>query len=481
MLLGLDLGTTNVKALLADVGRGVIADAASPVAVEHLANGAVEQDMEDIWQATLKAIAELAAKHDLSTVRAVGVSAQGGAMQITDAGGTPIGPVYSWLDARGRAFDHQVQEELGRQWLIEHNGHGRTGTAIGQLIRLGQEQPQLLSARHRVGFVGDLVCRRLCGRAAHDATSLSLCFLYNPHTNDYDRDLLDKAGVTREQMPDLVAADQPAGELLPDVARQTGLTAGIPVSAAIHDQYAAALGCGAVHAGDVMFGAGTAWVLLAITDRLSDPVAGAAFVCRHPVPGLFGQMLSLNNGGSSLAWAKRLMNLKDLSNEQFDKLIDAAPAACEGLRFWPLLALSGAGLKSGTAGRLDNIRLAHGPAHVLRAVVEGLACELARYVRFVAADNIPVGRLVMCGRAAGSRVTPQIIADTVHVPISCMTEREMSALGAAVVARRLVDTDTPLARISEQMAPKTRTVTPDSGSDTYRELFRQYLNSLPKA
>ncbi|MCG3181901.1 MAG: Xylulose kinase [Phycisphaerae bacterium] len=480
-LLGLDLGTTNVKALLCEQGGQVLGVEAAPVAIEHLPGGAVEQDIEDIWKATLAAIGRLGAKHDLSAVRAVGLSAQGGAVQLADAAGRPTAPVISWLDARGRIYDHRLQEEVGRAWLTEHNGHGRSGTAVGQLLRLGEQSPALIAAPRRVGFVGDAICQRLCGRAAHDATSLSLCFLYNPRTDDYDGELLEKVGLKRGQLPDLLKADEAAGGLQETVARLTGLPAGVPVTPAIHDQYAAAVGCGAVHAGDVMFGAGTAWVLLAVTKALADPIAGAAFVCRHPAPGLYGQMLSVNNGGSSLSWARRMLRLEDLTDEQLDKLIESAPRACEGLRFWPLLALSGAGLKPGTGGRLDNIHLAHTPAHVLRAVVEGLACELARYIGFIRASGVALGRLVMCGRAAGSRVTPQIIADTVHLPIACASERETSALGAAIVARRLVEPKSELARLAEAMAPRVREVHPDAGADTYRELLRQYVASLPMA
>ena len=89
----------------------------------------------------------------------------------------------------------------------------------------------------------------------------------------------------------------------------TGLRAGIPVSAAIHDQYASALGTGAVRAGTVMVGTGTAWVLLAVNDRLAAPVIDEAFVCHHVVDGLCGQILSLVNGGSAFTWALHLLGL----------------------------------------------------------------------------------------------------------------------------------------------------------------------------
>jgi len=479
MLLGLDLGTTNVKALLAGEDGSVVAVGSEPVGLEHVGADGVEQDIEDIWRATLAAIGRLAAGNDLSGVRAVGVSAQGGAILFTDAEGRPLGPVISWLDGRGKPWDEKLTAELGGDWFAERIGCGRSGIAVGQVLRIRDQHPELLAAPNRVAHVGDTIVARLSGRAAHDATSLALCMMYNPALGAADPDMLDRLGITADRLPDLLPADSPAGGLLADVAGRTSLPAGIPVSPAMHDQYAAAIGCGAVHAGDVMFGAGTAWVLLAVVGQLARPVIDAAFVCTHPVAGLYGQMFSLTNGGSSLSWAARTLGLAE--GADLDGMMQSVPPGSEGLRFRPLLvAGGGAGLPRGTPGRLDGLRLSHTPAHILRAVVEGLACELSRYLGFVTGAGLPVERLVMCGGAAASKLTPQIIADMTGLPISCTTEAETSALGAAVVARSMVEADANLAGLSEDMAPDVRVVTPGPAAAQYRRILEQYLAELPR-
>ena len=102
MLLGLDLGTTNVKALLVEGDGRIVARASSPVKIFCAGNDVVEQDIEDIFSATISAIARLGSGNDLSSVRAIGVSAQGAAMQIVDGDWKPVGRVTSWLDGRGR-------------------------------------------------------------------------------------------------------------------------------------------------------------------------------------------------------------------------------------------------------------------------------------------------------------------------------------------------------------------------------------------
>jgi len=480
MFLGLDLGTTNVKAVLADAKGRAVGRGSAPVAVLHVGGDGIEQDVEEIWSAALQAVRGAVAGADGQTVQAVGVSSQGGALQVVGRDGRPVGRVVSWMDGRARRYSEEVTRRLGTDWFAAHVGHGSGGVAAGQVLRLRRESPGLIEGARRVGFVGDVAVERLCGHAAHDATSLSIALLFNPSLGKADPDLLRELDLEEGQLPALLPARAWAGGLREELATALSLRAGIPVSPAVHDQYAAALGCGAVRGGDVMFGAGTAWVLLAAAGRLMRPVIPAAFVCTHVAEGLYGQMLSLVNGGSSYAWAAGLLGLEGRRTQEMDDVLGRIPPGAEGLRFWPLLAPGGgAGLAPGTAGRLSGLRLSHTAAHVLRAVVEGLALELARYLRFLTGAGVGVRRLVMCGGGAAGQVTPQIVADVTGVEVACCSEPDTSALGAAVIARGLVDRAAGLAELSQAMAPPLRVVEPGPHSAFYHELLEEYLASLP--
>ena len=372
----------------------------------------------------------------------------------------PSGPVVGWQDARGRPWDRALTERLGKEWFERHLGHSKSDSAIGELLRL-REQGTLREG-FQVGWVGDIVVGRLCGRRAHDGTSLSEASLYNPQERREDGELLQILGIGTGDLPALLTVDQAAGGLRPEIALALGLPPGIPVGPAVHDQYAAATGCGVVRPGDTMFGAGTAWVLVAVSANLEAPVTPGAIACAHPVPGMYGQMLSLVNGGACISWAVRTLNLGPLGVSETDALIASAPPGSAGLRFRPLLSEGGgAGFPRGLAGRLDGLRLEHTPAHILRATVEGLACELGRYLQMMAAGGVNVGRLVMCGKAAASTVTPGIIADTTGVPVDCVAIPETSSLGAAVLARGLVEPKPGLACLADEMKPAVRRVEPE--------------------
>ena len=482
MYLGFDLGTTNVKAVVVDGDGRMIGAGSAPVDRFTTPDGGVEQDIEQIWDAACAAIRQATGGIDAAAIRAVGVSSQGGAMQLLDAQQKPVGRVISWLDNRGLPFDLKITRELGEDFLAERIGHGISTMTLGQILRLREQSPELLKTSCYIGFVGDVIVGRLCGRRAHDPTSLAIAMLYNPWQRRADPELLDYLGIQEKQLPDLLSATAPAGKLHGEASRQTGLRMGIPVSPAIHDQYAASLGAGSVHEGDVMFGAGTAWVLLANSKRLARPVIDVASVCPHPVPGLYGQMLSMRNGGSAIEWVLKLIGRDRAPTDTVDRLLAEAPPGCEGLRFWPLLSPAAKATDTfQSGGKIANITLAHRPCHMLRAVVEGLACELARHLMLLTEAGFPVTRLRMCGSAAASRLTPQIIADVTQRPVACVDAFDVSSFGAAVIARALaVERDLDLPRLIAEAAPTGRTFYPGKDVPLYNALLEQYLQDFTR-
>ena len=351
MYLGLDLGTTNVKAMAVEECGRVAAVGAAPVDRFCTPDGGIEQDVEQIWDAVRSAIRQAVHKLDPAAVRAVGISSQGGAMQLLDPHDKPLGRVISWLDQRGQPYDAALTAELGGEFFARRIGHAASGLAIGQVLRLRRQAPERLQPPHRIGFVGDVIVGRLCGRRAHHASSLGIAMLYNPWLRGPDPELMMRLGLRDEQLPCLLPAATAAGTLQDAAAEAVGLPRGIPVSPAIHDQYAASLGAAAVDEGNVNFTAGTAWVLLANTRTLTPPVAEEAYVCEHPVDGLYGQMLSLKNGGSAVQWALGVLGVPAAAAEEVDKAIEAVPPGCDGLRFSPFLAGGPETNGSGCGGR----------------------------------------------------------------------------------------------------------------------------------
>lgn len=449
MYLGLDLGTTNVKALLAAADGRVAGVGSAPVSLLQTPDGGVGQDIEEIWSAAVEAVGQLP-DDGRRAVRAVGVSAQGGAVQFLDPAGRPAGRVISWMDKRGAKWDEELTERLGCEWFARRIGHGRAGLAIGQVLRARSEGR--FAEGMAVAFVGDIVVGKLCGRRAHDGTSLGLTCLHNPALRRADPEVLSEIGLRECQLPDLLPAAQSAGALLSDAAEALGLPPGVPVGPAVHDQYAAALGAGVASAGDAMLGTGTAWVLLALSDALAPPVVPSGFVCHHVVPGLYGQMAPMGTGGSAFQWLAKTLGMEGLPREELDSLVLSVPSGAEGVRFNPRLPAG--------EGALAGLRLGHEPRHLLRAGLEGLALELRRFLDLYEAAGVPVKRLAMTGGAAASRATPSIVADATRIPVEVCSVGEASALGAAILARALEEPGADLAELAKEMVPVRLVVAP---------------------
>jgi xylulokinase len=209
------------------------------------------------------------------------------------------------------------------------------------------------------------------------------------------------------------------------------------------------------------------------------PVEPWSLIGRHPVPGLFGLMVSIGNGGSSFAWARDILGLGGAGDAELDALVSSAAPGSDGLRFRPLLSpVSGVALPPGTAGRLDGIRLHHSTAHVLRSVVEGLACELGWALEHMRAAGVRADRLVMSGKAAGSAVTPGIVADVMGLPVDAVAQPETSAIGAAILGRSLVEPQSSLAAIASAMKTRVRRVEPGDGRRVGASLLEQYIRKF---
>ncbi|HOW67969.1 MAG TPA: FGGY-family carbohydrate kinase [Verrucomicrobiota bacterium] len=478
LFLGLDLGTTNIKALVVDERGGILGRGAESIRLIHGPQSAVEQDFEEIWVATVQAILRAIRGIETHRVRALGISSQGAAMQLLDDEGRIRGPVVSWLDGRGLAHDTRLTRQQGAAWFAHRIGHWGSSMTLGQLERLREQSPAGFDSSFRVGFVGDCIVHRLCGRMAHEPTSAGIAQLYNARLSDYDPDVLRLLRLQSSQLPQLIPADQPAGFLLPQIADKLGLPSNIPVSAALHDQYAAALGIGAVSPGQVMFGAGTAWVLLALMRHWSEPASPDAFVCAHCCPGLFGQILSLRTGGTALHFMQNLTGQSQASGPLENGLASIPPGS-DGLLCLPFFqGTPPAGIKLGCRGAILGLQSHHTPAHVVRATVEGLVFELNRHLGFVKRAETALSRIVMCGGAASGDVVPQMVSDVTGLPVACAGESESSALGAAIVARKLVEPQFAWQQLVTCMVPAPRLFLPGSQRSIYQEGFERFLESL---
>jgi len=481
LYLGIDVGTTGAKALVVDVdgtahGRGH--------ATYRLDCPAPRQFVQDAtaWQDGVAAAVRAACTDvDRSRVAALAVSAQGGTLVAVDERHRPLAPARSWLDRRAtgaaatfaRVFGHaDFYRRTG--WPIAPNN---TAAQLLDLVSSGAEE---LAAARCFCDTAAYVNGWLTGTATIDANVAGISQLIDAASGTWDLEILDVIGVSPARLPQIAAPGSAIGALTEQAADALGLPAGIVVGAGAQDQYAAALGAGAVRDGDVLLSTGTAWVMLAVADRPYHDPSGGIGSGRHLIPQRWGHFGEIANGGVSIEWARRLLNHGDhepVELDDLDAVLARTPRGADGLSFFPFFdGTSPCDELETSRGSLVGLSLGHDHRHVLRAVAEGVAFALRILLDgYYTAAGEPSGTQTVVGGATRSREWMQLLADVLATDLLVSCEPDAACIGAAILAATAAG-DLPDARAGAERIGGPRTVTaPDAdASRAYDELFRTY-------
>lgn len=439
LLLGLDIGTTEVKAMAWDIHRQCQAAATRKVNLISLPGNQVEQDAKELWAAVVAVCARVAedARSGSHRICALSVSTQGGTTIPVDRAGEPTHFAFSWMDERSEEEARFINAHLGSDRLYQRTGWPLTpGLPINQIAWFRKNQPEAFQRTARFMFVNDYILYRLGGEPAMDPSNAGITQLYNLAENDWDEPLLAIAGIHKDQLSPISPSGIPVAQLTQSAAALTGLPPGIPIINGAHDQYCAALGSGSVDPGDVLLSCGTAWVLLFVLDRLEKGLENGLSVSRHPVNGLFGGILDIGGVGSTVEWLidHLWVDIPDRESRfrSLEQAVMTSPPGANGLLFVPLsggFTQPGETLNRGPIG----LSLGHSRADIARAVMEGITLELDLLLADVV-RKIPIQRLVMIGGASRNPHWPQIIADITGLPVVVPQVTGAASLGAAILA-----------------------------------------------
>jgi xylulokinase len=434
LLLGVDAGTTVLKAAVYAPDGRCLGAGGAPQGVRHPQPGWAEQDPAVWWRGLVRAVRQAVAAAGASgeDVAALGLSTQGGTIAVFDAEGRPRGPALVWSDARQSGWEG---DEAARAEHFRLTGvpHLHMTPAVLRWLRVSRRQ--WFADAYRIGYVPDFLTFRLTGEWVSDPTNLAISNLCELAAADIAQAELSRAGVPREAFAVTRRAGEAAGALRPRAARALGLRPGIPVAAPAHDQYAAALGAGCTQAGDLLLSAGTAWVVLLATERPVTDARSSFWPAPHVQPGLWGLLGAISSGGSTLDHVRALTGGRGW--EEVTEAAGRVRAGSEGLLVIPHLV--GRTLPSSdpeARGALLGWSLGHTRAHLWRAAMEGIALETRVACEYLVAHGAAVSGLRMVGGGARSALWPSIVASVLDVPVRTAAAADMAVRGAACLAAR---------------------------------------------
>ena len=441
LLLGIDLGTSSVKAIVWDADQNVLLGTGSEeYPMSHPHPNTAEQNPDHWWQATrtvVRRALDVCGRRDIS---AIGFSGQMHGTVLVDLHGIPVHPAIIWADQRASFAEiTRMVDQIG----IPDAYHPISGTmpCLGfmgvTLYWLRHHAPEVLSAAHRVMLPKDYVRFKLTGAVGTEVSDAASTGIFDIHTRDWRWDALAAWEIPAHIFPSIAASSGIAGFVTPEAADALGISAGIPVVYGAADQPAQAIGSGLIAPGRMSITIGSGGQIFApvragLGERVKTDIRVMVF--NHAVPDTYYAEGAILSAGLSLRWLRGIVGL-----DAYEALSDEAsyiPPGSEGLTFIPRLIgeRNPWDAQHAAPGGFSGLKLHHTRGHLARAIMEGVAYAIRDQVETITAITGKPHTIFASGGALVAPVWRGILADVLGTPLTQSTLHEQAGIGAAILA-----------------------------------------------
>lgn len=437
MLLGIDVGTSSMKAMLMESNGKIIAIKAKGYDVEIPRPGWAEQNPQVWWEALCEILCGMKAEfpREMDAVSGIGFSGQMHGLVAVDKEGEPVRPAIIWMDQRASAELKEIDEKISGdiQAKIFHN-RIFNGFALPSLLWMKNHEPQNFPKIFKVFQPKDYIRYRLTGEFGTEVSDASASLMMDIGKREWAENCLEKIGIPLEILPEIGESSEIAGYVTGKAERETGLRAGIPAVYGAGDQQAQSIGNGAVREGLIISNIGTGAQISAFAKHdVYDARLRTHTFC-HGIPDsytVYGAMLS---GGLALKWLKEQV-LREQDFDMLTRMAGSVEPGSGGLLFLPYLAGERTPLMNPKArGVFFGLSLEHTGANMARAVMEGVTYALKDSLQILEEMGITGERILASGGACASPVWLQIQADILGREVWVCRTREQACLGACILA-----------------------------------------------
>jgi len=477
-LLGIDLGTSGVKAVVIDEDAQVLGVGFREIPMEVPAPGRAEQDPEAWWSNTVMAVRQ--ALHEAGNPEISGIGCDGhmhGGV-LLDAAHKPLGRAITWADQRSAELIPELEADIGIETFLAIAGTRPAAGFMGPTFAwLRRHEPERLDAAAAFILPKDYLRLHLVGTVATDISDASGTALFDVGARTWSKELTVRFGASPEILPPLLESAGMAGRLRPEAARELGLVEGIPVAAGCSDQCAQAAANGLVDQtmGSVSLGTGST-VVVVTTEPKPDP-AGRIHTFCHAAPQRWYQLGATLSAGLSLRWLRDRLRLTS-SNPYAAMGASAAKVepGSDGLVFIPYLVGERTPIMEPEAtGAFVGLRYSHRRAHLTRAVMEGVACSMRATRDAVVAAGGSCERWLAVGNGLSSPIWRSIVADVYDEPLHFVAAPERQAVGAALIGGIAAGRYGGYEEVAEVARPPLHTTEPDpERARIYENVYGRY-------
>ena len=480
MYIGLDIGTSSIKAILVDASQNIIAQSTVALSISRPQQGWSEQNPEDWWQACQKAFNELnenAPKHYAQT-QAIGLSGQMHGAVLLGKNNEVLRPAILWNDGRSNHQCRSLEQRLPKLSQITGN-LAMPGFTAPKLLWVAEHEPEIFSQVHKVLLPKDYIRFRLSHHFASDMSDSSGTLWLDVEKRNWSTECLGACGLSEAHMPELFEGSEATSNLAPVIANELKLSDKIIIAGGGGDNACAAIGIGAVKNSQAFISLGTSGVYFVANDQFRpNPNRGVHAFC-HALPNTWHQMGVTLSAASSLEWFSQISGSKNVSSLMTE--IESTQSEPSNSLFLPYLSGERTPHNDPDArGVFFGMTLDSSRTELGRAVLEGVAFSLADAQQALLQGDSEIGAVSVVGGGSRSKLWGEIIASVLLRPLNYLSDGELGpAFGASRLAR-LAHTGEDIEKVCTPAKTNYIQAENQHWQNSYQAQFKRYQSLYQK-
>lgn len=472
--IGLDIGTSSVKAMLiseSKIEKVISAD----YPINFPQNGWSEQNPEDWYSAVIALLKELAGSAPAGSIKSVSFSGQMHGLVMLDEKYNAIRPAILWNDGRSIKETDYLNNEVGRQFLLEHTGNiAFAGFTAPKLLWVYNNESENFKRIAKVMLPKDYVAYRLSGSFATDVSDAAGTLYFDTENKCWSREMLKLLHIEEDMLPKIYESDEVIGNLCADAAKETGLDTEVKIIIGAGDNAASAIGTGTVNNGDCNISLGTSGTVFVCTDSFNCDKENAIHSFCSANRKYHYLACTLTAASSQKWW------IEDILKSDY-KFIETAEIQKNNVLFLPYLMGERSPVNdSGARGMFCGLSLDTTREQMTLAVLEGVAFSLKQNLDIIRSVGVNVERSKVCGGGAKSRKWLEILASILDVELEIPVLEHGGSLGAAMLAAKAVLTAEAYCMLEKSFYGVKECIPPNIElKEYYADKYNKYLRLYP--
>jgi len=482
-ILGIDLGTTNCKAIILEEDGKILGISCIEYPLIKRRENYIEQDPQEWWKAVKEVIKRViaATKVNPKEIISLSISSQGISFVPVDKEGTPLYNAISWLDKRAIKQTKEILKKFSLKEMFHLTGKRvNPGYILPKLLWLRENEPIIFKNTHKFLMAEDYLIMKFTGKFITDHSLAAGTLLYDVNKLCWSEEIIDRFCISQEKLPEIKWSGTPIGKISSDAAKETGLNKKTLIVVGGQDQKCAALGAGIKHK-VATISLGTASAITIITNKaiIDEEMRIPCFP--FLIPGFWVLEGVISTAGEALKWIQEILNMKG-SYQSLNELAQKSLPGSNGIFFLPYLAgISSPDWQPEAKACFWGLNLSTKKNDIIRVVMEGIGFEIKRNISVMEELSGKVEKIRIFGGGAKSNLWLKIISNITGKEMEVFKTTEIASLGVCILAGTGAGIYKNYENALGKLNPPIKRIKPvPADQDVYQEKYQVYQKILLK-